>query len=143
MQLSEENRQTLLVALHQVVEEQAAAYANDLFKGRSQRLDYPPNGGLVAEEDAAIQNIQGNVLMQSALRKLFASCTAGVVFDFLNLIDGTSDPEHGDWSGVMLVDRPEEAEEHWQFLHEAFLEAYWDWRAKRRAKSWRLDNLPE
>ncbi len=143
MQFSEENRQTLLVALHQVVEEQAVAHANELVRGRSQRLDYPSNGGLSAEEAMAIQAIQGNTLLQSALRKILASCAAGAVFDFLNLIDGTSDPEHGDWSGVMLVDRPEEIEEHWQFLHDAFYETYWDWRAKRRNKNWRLDNLPE
>jgi hypothetical protein len=45
--------------------------------------------------------------------------------------------------GVMLVDRPDEIEEHWQFLHDAFFETYWDWRAMRRNRTWRLDNLPD
>jgi hypothetical protein len=47
MQLSEENRRVLLVAVHQLIEERAAAYANDLFVGRTTQLDYPPNGGLL------------------------------------------------------------------------------------------------
>ncbi|RZK24707.1 MAG: hypothetical protein EOO56_00380 [Hymenobacter sp.] len=143
MQLSEEAKHTLLVAVHQLIEEQAGACANDVFRGETVGLDYPPNGGLSTKEVVALQTIQGNALVQAALRKVLASCAAGVVFDLLGIIDGTIDPEHGDWSGVMLIDRPEEVEEHRQFLHDAFFETYWDWRTKRRNKNWRLDNLPD
>jgi len=142
MELSEENRHTLLLSVHQLIEEQAGAYANDLFQGRALNLDYPPNGGLSVEEAAVLQVVHNNTLLQAALRKVIASCPAETIFGLLNLLDGTSDPEHGDWGGVLLIDRPDEEEQR-QFLHDAFFETYWDWRAKRRNKNWRLDNLPE
>ena len=140
MQLSEENRQTLLLAIHQSIEEQAGKGANNLFQGRANGVDYPPNGGFTTEEKEALKLLQSNILLQSALRKTLASCAAGVVFDLLNLIDGTSDPENGDWSGVSLIDKAEEADE---FLHDEFFSTYWDWCQKRKNKNWRLDLLPD
>ena len=143
MKLSEGNRQAFLIAAHQAVEEQAAAYVNDLLHGRRQQLDYPPNGGFTDEEETALKQLQDNMVLHSALRKVLASCAAGTVFDLLNLIDGTNDPEHGDWSGVRLVDRQEEMEEHWEFLHDAFFDTYWNWRETRQNTNWRLDLLPD
>ncbi|GAA3979551.1 hypothetical protein [Hymenobacter antarcticus] len=142
MQLSEENRHTFLLAVHQLIEEYASGSANDLLQGRTDQLDYPPNGGFTTEEQESLKQLQDNVVLQSAMRKVLASCAGGVVFGLLNLIDGTNEPEHGDWSGVMLVDEAEAAGGS-EFLHDDFFESYWDWREKRKNKDWRLDLLPE
>ena len=142
MKLSENNRHALLLAIHQSIEEQAVGSANDLLQGYTDALDYPSNGGFTAEEKEALKLLQNNGVLQSALRKALANCAAGVIFDLLNLIDGTSDPEHGDWNGVSLMDKTEEVEEG-DFLHDDFFDIYWEWRKKRKTKSWRLDLLPE
>ena len=142
MHLSENNRHTLLLAIHQSIEEQAAGSANDLFQGHTNALDYPSNGGFTDEEKESLKLLQNNSALQSALRKTLASCAAGVVFDLLNLIDGTSDPEHGDWDGLSLIDKTEEAEAG-DLLHDDFFGTYWDWRKKRKNRNWRLDLLPE
>lgn len=140
MQLSDANRHALLLALHQSIEEQATSSANDLFQGRTNGLDYPPNGGFTAAEQEALKLLQGHSLLQAALRKALANCAAGVVFDLLNLLDGTSDPERGNWDGVSLIDKTEGVD---NFLHDEFFSTYWDWRKKRKNKNWRLDILPE
>ena len=142
MQLSEENRHTLLLAIHQSIEEQAAGSANDLFQGHTNGLDYPSNGGFTAEEQEALKLLQGNSIHQTALRKTLASCAGGVVFDLLNLIDGTTDPEHGVWEGVSIIDKAAESDSE-AFLHDEFFSTYWEWREMRKNKNWRLDLLPE
>ena len=109
---------------------------------RTSQLNYPPNGGFTAEEKEALKLLKGNKEILSAMRKVLASCAASVVFDLLNLIDGTSDPENGAWSGVALVDKPEKPAET-ELLHDEFFSTYWDWRQKRKNKNWRLDLLPE
>ena len=142
MQLSEKNQRTFLVAANESVEEYAASYADDLLQGQEITTVYPPNGGLSSEEAGALKLLQGNKLLHSALRKLLAGCAAEVVSDLLNHIDGTTDPNQGHWSGVMLVDSPEN-DEHRDSLHDDFFDAYWDWREIRPDKTWRLDTLLE
>ena len=142
MQLSENNRHALMLSIHQSIEEEADVSANGLLQGQVDEPDYPPNGGFTAEEREALKLLQNNEKLQSALRKMLANCAAGVVFNLLNLIDGTSVPEYGDWKGVSLVDKTEEIEGG-DFLHDNFFDTYWDWRETRSAKNWRLDLLPE
>ena len=142
MQLSENNRHTLLLAIHQSIEEWSTGSANDLFQSSTIDLEYPPNGGFTTEETEALKVLQGNSVFQSAMRKVLASCASGVVFNMLNLIDGTSDPKHGDWDGVSLVDKSEDAADA-EFLHDDFFDVYWDWREIRPDKTWCLDTLPD
>jgi len=142
MQLSEKNQRTFLVAANESIEEYAASYADDLLQGQGITTVYPPNGGLSSEEAGALKLLQGNKLLHSALRKLLAGCAAEVVSDLLNHIDGTTDPNQGHWSGVMLVDSPEN-DGHRDFLHDDFFDAYWDRREIRPDKTWRLDTLLE
>lgn len=143
MNLSESNRHTLLVAVHQSIEEGAAYYAKNLLEGQTEAPSYPSNGGFTAEERKALHLLKGNDALYSAMRKVLASCAAGPVFDLFSYLDGVTEPEHGDWKGVCLVDRPEVAEETEGFLHEEFYDAYWDWRKIRPDKTWHLDTLPE
>lgn len=143
MKLSESNQHTLLVAIHQSIEEGAAYYAKNLLEGQKEAPNYPPNSGFTSEERKALELLQGNNALHSAMRKILASCAAGPVFDLFSYLDGITDPEHGDWSGAALVDRPEEVEEKEEFLHDEFYTAYWDWRKIRPDKTWYLDTLPE
>ncbi|MBC6696892.1 hypothetical protein [Hymenobacter sp. BT190] len=141
MQISDDHRQTFLLAANQLIEEHAVQYADDLLEGRIVEVSYPPNGGLNAAEAEAIKQLSGNPVLHTAVRKILAGCAADVVFDLLNLIDGTTEPMYGNWRGVKLVDAPDSNDQ--EFLHDGFLDAYWDWRKLRDATDWHLDLLPE
>lgn len=142
MQLSEENKLTLLINLHKSIEEAANRTANHIFQGRSNQLiNYPPNGGLTENEISEIESLKGNEALKTALRKLFASTTSDVLFDLFNIIDGTADPDPGtgEWSEVIIVDKPEDYDNDVEFLHDDFYGSYWDWKSKRENKNWSLD----
>lgn len=143
MQLSDKNRHTFLVAINQSVEEYATYYADNLLQGQNVMPVYPPNGGFTIEETEALKLLQGNTALHSVLRKILADCAAGVVFDLLNHIDGTTNPKQGEWDPIMLVDKPKNDEVYREFLHDDFFGTYWDWREIRPDKTWYLDILPE
>ncbi|NVO83313.1 hypothetical protein [Hymenobacter terrestris] len=142
MQLSDDHRRTFLLTANQLLEEYAVAYAADLLEGRAIELFYPPNGGLNSAEAEAVMELRGKPVLQAAIRKMLAGCAADVVFDLLNLIDGTTDPTLGSWRGIQLVDAADDASDQ-AFLHDGLMDAYWDWRKQRGAVDWRLDSLPE
>lgn len=142
MQLSDDNRNSLLLSLHKQIEDYAHATAKAIFEGKPLEILYPPNGRLTAAEMKTLAKLQGNEPVMTALRKLLANNTAGVLFDFFNLIDGTAEPdiEAEKWSEVLLVDKPEDFDEDVQFLHDEFYGTYWDWKEKRGYKGWSLDS---
>lgn len=145
MKLSEENRMSLLVSIHQLIEEQANFTVNDIENKRiNQLINYPPNGGLTESEKNELSKLILNTDLKSALRKVLASNTADVFFSFLNIIDGTIDPtvEYGEWGEVMLVDFNEENEIE-SMLHDDFYESYWDWKEKRTNPGWKLDLMDD
>lgn len=144
MELSAENRTTLLIHLHKSIEDTASANANYIIHGRlNQLINYPPNGGLTESEINALNELKGKEELKSALRKILASTTADVFFDIFNIIDGTADPDPGTgkWTEVMLVDKPEDFDGDIQFLHDDFYGTYWDWKEIRPNTDWSLDNL--
>ena len=127
MSLSEKNKNTLLIRLHQLIEENADKTVNSIFNDKIKEfINYPPNGGFTEQEKKAISEIENSDTLRSALRKILASNTADVFFDFFNLIDGTTDPEKGDWTGVKIVDVSDDDEEQVEFLHDEFFATYWD-----------------
>lgn len=105
-------------------------------------INYPPNGNLTKKEVKALEELKGKEDLTSALRKILASATADVFFDIFNVIDGTADPDPdiGNWTEVMIVDKPEDLDEHADFLHDAFYDTYWDWKEKREDITWSLDD---
>ncbi|HEX8656978.1 MAG TPA: hypothetical protein VF690_05565 [Hymenobacter sp.] len=145
MHLSDENWKALLISANQSIEEHASGYAEYLLKGQLQAPAYPPNGRFKVEEAEALKQLQGNIALHPAMRKLLAGCAANVLFDLFNLIDGTTDPGYMAWSGegVILVDKPENDDKHREHLHDEFFDAYWNWRDIRPDKTWQLDLLPE
>jgi hypothetical protein len=145
MNLSEENRTTLLTHLHKSIEETANTMANQLNNGRTNQLiNYPPNGGLTVEEEHSLEQLKSNDTLRDALRKVFASNSATVIFELFNIIDRTGDPDPGtgEWSEVMMIDMPKDFDEHVEFLHDHFYETYWNWRKKRKA-TYKLDLLED
>jgi hypothetical protein len=145
MKLSEENRTTLLTNLHKCVEESANLMANHINNGGTNKsIHYPPNGGLTDEEKQALEHLKNNDTLRDALRKVLASNSASVIFELFNIIDGTGDPDPGtgEWSEVMLIDKPANFHQHVEFLHDHFYETYWNWREKRQA-NFKLDLLDD
>ena len=110
-------------------------------------MTYPPNGGLTDEEASELKRLDNNVHLKNALRKVLVDNTAGVIFNLLNLLDGTCIPslDDGSWTGVRLAD--EGSDTHGEpfigELHDSFFEAYWEWKKIRGDKGWKLDNYEE
>ncbi len=85
MKLSENNKKSLLVSIHQLIDENASHTANDLENNRiNQLINYPSNGGLTELEKSELKKLEINPTLKSALRKVLASNTADVFFGFLN-----------------------------------------------------------
>ena len=141
MPLGRHNRDTLLIAFHQLIEEAAEKAVQSLANPSSLNLPYPPNGGLTPAEQEAVRELQLTPDLEHALRKVTADACSMVIFAFLNYVDGTADPRAGEWSGIALVDRSDSKDAD-QMLHDEFFEKYWEWRHSRPQKAWRLDNLP-
>jgi len=128
MKLTEENKMSLLVSIHQMIEQYADQTASEIESDNlDQLISYPPNGGLTDSEKMELSKLAKNPILKSALRKIFASISADVFFGFLNILDGTLDPtvEYGEWGEVMLVDFDEENEID-NMLHDDFFGTYWD-----------------
>lgn len=146
MKLSEHNLNTLMIFLQQKIEENAEYIANELTNGNSTDfLTYPPNGGLTETEKSSLGKLKNDPNLESALRKILADNSAGVLFELLNLIDGTSDPDEsiGKWTEISFVDKTDEIAENAEMLHDVLYSKYWDWKKIRPNKNWKLDNYEE
>ncbi|MFT2010213.1 hypothetical protein ACMA1I_16175 [Pontibacter sp. 13R65] len=140
MELSEDNKKALLLSVHKAIEEFAGDTTDNLFHNRTNMLiSYPPNGGLTESEKEALGQLKESEVLKSALRKVIASTTADVFFDFFNIVDGTTEPDTGIWSEVLIIDKPNDFEEYREFLHDSFFETYWDWKEIRNNTNWSLD----
>jgi hypothetical protein len=136
MKLSKENNRTLMLALHQQIEEYAEYTADKLNKGDVENiLNYPPNCELTTEEIEALKKIQNDNTLKSGLRKIIANNSSGVIFELLNFIDGTTDPspDLGGWTEIAFVDKTDEVEPSNDMLHDEFYSTYWDWLDNRSA----------
>ena len=148
MELSNNNAKTLLLDTHQNIEEYTdTLVTNILVKKDFNFLTYPPNCGLTELEINELKKLDNNEHLKNALRKVIADNSAGIVFNILNLFDGTGFPknDNDDWTGLKVID--EEPNENLEpvddFLHDKFYETYWDWKKIRGDKKWKLDTLEE
>ena len=78
----------------------------------------------------------------------FKLCNSGKslkLFELLNIIDGTSEPDEniGKWTEISIVDKTDEIAENAEMLHDELYSKYWDWKKIRPNKSWKLDNYEE
>ena len=131
-----------MLFLQQKIEENAEYIADELDKGNNTDfLTYPPNGGLTEKESLSLEKLKSDPNLKSALRKILADNSAGVLFELLNVIDGTADPDEklGKWTEISFVDKTEDLAENADMLHDALYSKYWDWRKIRPNKDWKLD----
>jgi hypothetical protein len=134
MKLSDYNQKTLMLAIHQKIEEYADFIVEKLNNGEtSDIINYPPNGGLNDDEKKALDKLKNDETLKSALKKVLADNSAGVIFELMNYLDGTTDPdsELGDWTEVSFVDKTESIESPEEMLHDSFYETYLDWKEIR------------
>ena len=144
MELSNNNAVGLLLNLNQDIEEYADSLVKDIVEDKNfKRLIYPPNCGFNELEKAELLKLENNEHLKNALRKIMASNSADIIFNMLNLLDGTGCPKkmYNEWTGVKLVDEyPEKNSEPFtDTLHDAFFETYWEWKKIRGDKGWKLD----
>ena len=148
MELSNNNAKTLLLDTHQDIEEYAdTLVTNILDKKEFDFLSYPPNCGLTDLEIDELKKLDNNEHLKNALRKVIADNSAGIIFNMLNLFDGTGFPknENDDWTGLKVIDEEpnENSEPVEDWLHDKFFETYWDWKKIRGDKKWKLDTHEE
>lgn len=138
MILSEHNRQTLLVELHRIIAEQSDLMASTIMEHPEDDFSiYPPDTSLNEDELQALCDLNHDQELKNALTKVFKDYTAKVIFRFFNIIDQTTlpDPRSGKWSAVTIADLPEDYSQNLEYLHDHFLETYWDWKELFHAKS--------
>ena len=78
-------------------------------------------------EKQELNKLDNNENLKNALRKVIADNSAGIIFNMLNLFDGTGSPKqmHNEWTGVKLIDEepnenePEFKDEHYGKLGSA------------------------
>ena len=144
MELSNNNALALMLDLNQDIEEYAEATVKNIIEDKNfDFLTYPPNSGLTDLEKQELNKLENNENLKNALRKVIADNSAGIVFNMLNIIDGTTDPKlmYDEWTGIKLIDQDlnEDADEFQDMLHDSFYESYWKWRELRGDKNWKLD----
>ncbi len=147
MELSNNNAKTLLDT-HQDIEEYAdTLVTNILDKKEFDFLTYPPNCGLTELEIGELKKLDNNEHLKNALRKVIADNSTGIIFNMLNLFDGTGFPknDNDDWTGLKIIDEEpnEDSELVDDWLHDKFYETYWDWKKIRGDKKWKLDTHEE
>jgi hypothetical protein len=146
MKASENNIETLMLVIHQKIEEYADFLASRIEEGNPiEHVTYPPNNGFTDKEIESLHFLKNKPELKSAIRKLVADNIAGVFFDFFNFIDGTSDPnpELGEWTELAFVDKENSVEPPIEMLHDKLYGSYWEWRKIRKGKDWKLDIYEE
>lgn len=137
MQLSDQNRQTLMTDLHRIIEEQTNHAVAKIFETPLEdRSIYPPDVSKTPEEKQSLAALPADPNLRQALEKVFKDNTATVLFRFFSIIDrvGYPDPHSGTWSPVTLIDLPDDHEQDID-LHDSFFETYWDWKEKYKHQS--------
>ena len=148
MELSNKNALALLLDLNQDIEEYAEATVKNIIEDKNYDfLTYPPNNGLTDLEKQELNKLDNNEHLKNALRKIIADNSAGIIFNMLNLFDGTGSPKnmYNEWTGIKLIDEEtnENEPEFQDTLHDSFFETYWEWKKIRGDKNWKLDTFDE
>lgn len=115
MELSEKNREILIEHMHKTLEEYSKYCANNMFD--KNRIVQPFGE---REEEALsmmMQNVDG---FKSFMEKMLWQCSQSVLFDLLCIIDGVADPDDPNWTQVLLIDKPKNFDQHYEFLHDYF-----------------------
>lgn len=148
MKLSNKNAIALMLDINQNIEEYAESSVKNIIEDKNFNfLTYPPNSGFTDLEKEELNKLHNNEHLKNALRKIIADNNAGVIFNMLNLLDGTGSPKlhYDNWTGVKLIDEDpdDNAAPFHDTLHDSFFETYWEWKKLRGEKGWQLDTYHE
>ncbi|RZM23833.1 MAG: hypothetical protein EOO88_24880 [Pedobacter sp.] len=146
MTLSKKNVEPVLLDLNRNIELYADRGVDMIFSASDRsNINFPPNGGLTESESKQLDLIGANEDLKSAIRKIIANASAGVVFQLLTVVDGVATPDNAgpDWTGLKLIDEDfsEVSGDYGDMLHDSFFESYWPWLEQRPPNTWKLDNL--
>jgi hypothetical protein len=138
--LSDEERKTLLLEVHKLIEI-AADQAMRRISGREPvgLLSYPLGGRLTAAEAEALGRSVATPEALSAVRRVVADAVAGPVYDLLAMIDGAREPEGWEIPWQPFEVRAAEAGSAPGILHTAFQETYQEWQRLRPDPGWSLE----
>jgi hypothetical protein len=127
MKLSEENKQALLLQIHQIIYDSIKFSIEKLRNEEKNSLDYFV---FTDEEEKYINKHKNSPLLQNIIEKILTRNLDDSFFSFLSIIDGTSEPlkEFGKKADFLLIDKPDNFDEDYDFLHDEFYESYdvWD-----------------
>ena len=84
---------------------------------------------LTDEEETYMSKIKESPILQKVVEKILTRILDDSFFNFLSIIDCTSEPldKFGKKSDVLLIDMPDDFDEHYDFLHDEFFESYDKW----------------
>ncbi len=126
MKFSEENKNALLMHIHQSIHDTTKFVLQKFKASNNDSLDYFV---LTDEEEKLISSIKNSELLHSILKKILTRSLDDTFLQVLSVIDGVSEPlsEFGKKSDFLLIDKPEDFDEHYDFLHDEFFETYDTW----------------
>jgi len=138
--LTDEERKTLLLELHKLIET-AAEQAVRRIAGREPvgALSYPVGGRLTPGEADALGRWNAPPEAVRAVRKVVADAVAWPVYDLLCMIDGAREPEGWEVPWQAFEVRAAEEGSPPGGLHTAFRETYEEWRRRRPDPGWSLE----
>jgi hypothetical protein len=131
------NRLTLMLALHEDINN-VASYVTEFIMSGNFKPTYPPNEELSLEERDALSALKAIPSIESALKKVIRDVASSPLFLLFTYLDGVTEPTDDEsWSGVALIDMPEdeafdEELSSEEMLHDNFFGTYWDWKEKKQ-----------
>lgn len=138
--LNEEERKTLLLELHKLIETAAAQAVRRIARREPVgALSYPVGGRLTAAEAEALGRWDAAPEAVRAVRKVVADAVAWPVYDLLCMIDGAREPEGWEiqWQPFEISAAEEGSPPG--TLHTAFQETYQEWQRLRPDPGWSLE----
>ena len=154
IKLSFQNQMVLSIEINDFIQSIADESSEKIYNGEISKniLPYPPDNESIFtdEEMEVLKKLEDNQIIKSTLKKVIADASAFVMFNFLNLIDGTGDPDLTKWkgyddnwaAGICLIDRPftedgelaDFYEEPEEMLHDTLFDAYHEWKEIKKNK---------
>lgn len=113
MKLTEKNREILLEYINKRLIDISRSNAEE-FVSKNKR--FKPFG--IDEENAIYAMKENPKGFLSLMEKVLWHSGHDLLFDLFCIIDGVGDPDDRDWKGVLLIDLPDDFDNHVEFLHD-------------------------
>ncbi len=126
MKLSKENRNALLMHIHQTIYDTIDFALKKFVDEKENSLEYYV---LTDEEEKFMNTIKNSPILQRVMQKVLTRSLDDSFLSVLGIIDGTSEPleKFGKKSDFLLIDMPENFDESHDFLQYLYFESYDEW----------------